>query len=372
MTKLSIFKIRQEKLVSELGCRSIGALILNPGSSLTYLTGLHFHLMERPILAIFTKMYSPVFILPELEAAKLSSLPFPSTPFLYSEDPTTWQSIFSLAVKGVLTPDLQIAVEPTQMRVLELEFLRNATQSSQIISDSDIIASLRMVKDSTEIMAMRRAVDIAQTALNNILLTIRSGITERQLASLLVLELIKAGSDPLFPFSPIVSGGTNSANPHATPTDRPFQNGDLLVIDWGAKHNGYISDITRTFAIRTIDKELKRIAEIVHQANSAGRRVIKPGVKASTVDKAARKIIQNAGYGEYFIHRTGHGIGMEGHEAPYIRQDNNQQLEAGMTFTVEPGIYIPDRGGVRIEDDVIVTESGAESLSNLPRELIIL
>jgi Xaa-Pro dipeptidase len=171
------------------------------------------------------------------------------------------------------------------------------------------------------------------------------------------------------PFSPIVAFGPNSANPHATPTERQLAEGDLLLFDWGAAVDGYFSDITRTFAVGDVDPELTKIAGIVKEANAAARAIGKPGLPISAVDKAARNVIELAGYGEYFTHRTGHGLGMEGHEEPYIRGDNEQLLETGMTFTIEPGIYLPGRGGVRIEDDVLVTENGLESFTDYPREL---
>jgi Xaa-Pro dipeptidase len=146
----------------------------------------------------------------------------------------------------------------------------------------------------------------------------------------------------------------------------------MLIIDWGANVGGYFSDLTRTFSIGRPDEEMKNIAQIVHQANSAAREIAGPGVTAQEVDRAARRVIEDAGYGEFFIHRTGHGLGLEGHEAPYIRDGNMMALEPGMTFTIEPGIYLPGRGGVRIEDDVVVTDEGLHSFSNLPRDLIIL
>lgn len=219
---------------------------------------------------------------------------------------------------------------------------------------------------------MRRAVEIAQIALERTISQIKLGLTERQIAAELTQQLLRAGSDPEFPFSPIVSGGPNSANPHASPSERPLAVGDLLVIDWGAYYNGYCSDLTRTFAISEVDSEFNRIAEIVKLANEAGRAAARPGVSAGSIDDAARGVIDRAGYGEYFRHRTGHGLGMEGHEAPYMRAGNPMLLEPGMTFTVEPGIYLLGRNGVRIEDNVVITDSGSETLSTLPRGLIVL
>jgi Xaa-Pro dipeptidase len=143
----------------------------------------------------------------------------------------------------------------------------------------------------------------------------------------------------------------------------------LLVIDWGASFEGYFSDITRTFAIGEMDDEWKQIGKIVLEANAAGRNSARPGIAAEVIDQAARAVIDSAGYGKYFTHRTGHGLGMESHEEPYIRGGNSMLLENGMTFTIEPGIYLPGRNGVRIEDDVVITQSGADCLTSLPREV---
>jgi len=199
---------------------------------------------------------------------------------------------------------------------------------------------------------------------------IKSGYTEKQIASELTIQILKNGADSELPFPPIVSAGENGANPHAVPSDRVLRKGDLIVIDWGCFYNGYTSDLTRTFAIGEIDPELKKIHEIVQEANAAGRLTAAPGKTCGSIDKAAREIITQAGYGQYFTHRLGHGIGMEAHEEPYMFTESARVLEPGMTFTVEPGIYLTGRGGVRIEDDVVITEDGSESLSDLPRRLI--
>jgi Xaa-Pro dipeptidase len=184
-----------------------------------------------------------------------------------------------------------------------------------------------------------------------------------------LIQLLHAGTQPELSFSPIVSSGPNSANPHASPSDRKLQVGDLLVIDWGALVGGYISDLTRTFAVGEVDPEYVKIHRIVQEANAAGREAGKPGIPCAAVDIAARTVIEKSGYGQYFTHRTGHGIGMEGHEDPYLRGDNLQLLEPGMAYTVEPGIYLPDRNGVRIEDNMVITDYGADCLSDMPRDI---
>jgi Xaa-Pro aminopeptidase len=361
---------RQAKLNTILKTLELDSLILNAGPSLTYLTGLHFHLSERPVLVFFTQDRAPMIVLPELEKEKLKNLPFEISSFLYGEDPQQWNSIFLQAVQNAKLVGKRNGVEPRQLRLLELQLLLNAASMGDFIPADDCVSRLRMSKDEGELAFMRKAAKIAEQALIATMPLIKVGISESELAAELTMHLFKAGCDPQVPFSPIVSSGPNSANPHATPSDRKLTQGDLLVIDWGASFQGYFSDITRTFAIGNIDPEFAQIAKFVLEANTAARNIARPGLPIENVDRAARSVIESAGYGKYFTHRTGHGLGMEGHEEPYIRSGNTALLEPGMTFTIEPGIYLPDRNGVRIEDDVVVTESGIECFTSLPREVI--
>jgi Xaa-Pro dipeptidase len=360
---------RQAKLKSILQSADLNSLILNPGPSMVYLTGLHFHLSERPVL-VFISPDSPLtIVLPELEQQKVKYLPYEVQAFAYGEDPSQWAMVFQKALAAAKLSKAHNGVEPRQLRLLEYRLLTEAAPQAHFISAEDSLSRLRMIKDPTELSAMRKAVDIAQRALLATLPQVKIGLTEHELATELTLQLFRAGCDPQVPFSPIVSSGPNSANPHATPSDRKLSPGDLLVIDWGASHDGYISDITRTFAIGDIHPELANIGKVVLEANTAARKIARPGIEIQQVDQAARSVIETAGYGKYFTHRTGHGLGMEGHEEPYIRTGNLTPLEPGMTFTIEPGIYLPDKNGVRIEDDVAITSTGCETLTSLPREI---
>ncbi len=351
------------------GAGGLDSVILNPGPTLSYLTGLTFHLMERPVVLFFAKDQTPALVLPELELQKVANLPYKLQVFSYSENPAEWDAAFRKAAQALSLDGKRIGVELRQLRLLEFRYVKNAAPEADFPDAGDVLAQLRLRKDKTEVEAMRRAVQIAQSALEATIPLIKIGMTEKELSAELVMQLFKHGSEPEMPFSPIVSSGPNSANPHASPSDRKLQAGDLLVVDWGAAHAGYISDLTRTFAVGEVDAEYGKIHKIVQEANAAGRAAAKPGVPCADVDKAARDVIEKSGYGKYFTHRTGHGIGMEGHEDPYMRGDNMQLLEPGMAFTVEPGIYLAGKNGVRIEDNVVITESGADVLSDMPREM---
>lgn len=361
---------RHAQLASAIQAAGLDALAFNAGPSLTYLTGLHFHLSERPAVALFTPDHHPTLILPELETGKVNALSYPVQVFPYGEDPEEWTAAFRAATVATGLDGRRVGVEPRRLRVLELRLLEAAAPNTNFVSADEPLASLRIHKDESELTAMRKAIAVAQAALLATLPLIQIGMTERQLAAELSLQLLRHGSDPELAFAPIVASGPNSANPHAFPTDRTLSRGDLLILDWGASVGGYISDLTRTFSLGEPDPELANIAQVVTQANAAARALAAPGMTAGQVDHAARSIIEGAGFGEYFIHRTGHGIGLDGHEEPYIRAGNPLTLAPGMTFTIEPGIYLPGRGGVRIEDDMVITTDGCESLSDLPRELI--
>ncbi len=371
-TPIKTIKARQEKLSQLIKQFGFDAVAVNPSPNLVYLTDLHFHLSERPVVCIFTPDKPPVLILPELESAKINNLEFELQSFTFSEDVSKWQNAFSEAIRKIDLQTGSVGVDDRGLRMLELRLLQSSLPYSTFDDADTLFAELRMYKDELEFKYLQDAVNMAQDAMRLLLQEIKIGMTEKEIASMLVQNAFKLGSEAELPFSPIVASGPNSANPHASPSNRKIQNGDMLVLDWGVNVNGYFSDLTRTFSIGDPSPQQSEIYNIVHEANQAAHAAVKPGITAGEVDKAARDIIEQAGYGEYFTTRTGHGLGMQVHEPPYIRTGNEIILKPGMVFTIEPGIYIPDQDGVRIEDDVIVTEDGIHSFSNMSREMKII
>lgn len=359
---------RLNRLYTFIEQQGLAGVAVNAGPSLTYLTGLHFHLMERPVVILFVPGSEPTIILPELEQVKLGYLTFPVRAFAYGENAKLWPQTFRQALAESGVKGGRIGVEPGQMRLLEYNYLRDAVDA-EYVDGSAIFATLRARKDAEEIACMRKAVQIAEQALEATLPMAKIGVTEKEISSELFIQLMRHSSDPALPFTPIVGAGPNGANPHSTPSDRPLTEGDLLIIDWGASYNGYASDLTRTFAVGEIDEKAVKIHTTVQLANQAGREAGGPGIPCAEVDRATRKVIEDAGFGQFFTHRTGHGIGMECHENPYMHSANEQLLEEGNAYTVEPGIYLAGVNGVRIEDDVVVTAEGAESLSTMTREI---
>jgi len=347
------------------------------GPNLYYLTGLSFHLSERPTTGFFPLTGDPVIVAGSLEESKVvGGAPYPVRGCYYTDaaGPVLAYREASQALRlgarggGVA----RMGVESRRMRVMELRLIEEAFLNPRMDAAEGVFAALRMTKDAQELALMRRAVEIAEQAVEATIKTIRIGQTEREIAAELVVQTLRAGSDTELPFAPIVASGPNSALPHAAVTDRALQAGDLLTLDWGAAHGGYFSDLTRTYAIGALDPELKVIYDLVRAANEAALAASRPGVSAAEVDAAARRVITDGGYGPYFVHRVGHGLGLECHEDPSMHGQNETPLEPGMTYTIEPGIYLPGKGGVRIEDNVVVTASGAESLGGLTHDLQVI
>lgn len=350
-----------------LEVEGVEALVLNPGPTLLYLTGLDFHLMERPVIGIFPREGVPRLILPQLEVEKAQASELSFELFPYQEDPASRGRAIQAAASPVARA--RAGIEPLRMRIFELDLLREAVPDLESFDASALIETLRGIKGPEEVRWIKRAAEIAERALRATIPLVRIGMSERDLEAELNMQLLKAGSEVEFPFRPIVASGPNSALPHATPGSRTLAAGDLLILDWGARVKGYISDISRTFGIGEVDPDLAGIHRLVREANQAGHEAVRPGVTCQEIDRAARQVIEGGGYGDFFLHRTGHGIGLESHEAPYIVEGNHTHLEPGMTFTIEPGIYLPERAGVRIEDNLVVTSVGADLLTSYPREL---
>jgi Xaa-Pro dipeptidase len=362
-------KERVVKLLELAAQAQLAAVAIMPGPNMHYFTGLHFHLSERPTLAIFPVRGQPALICPAFEATKTQRSPVAWQLFTYvdGQDPL---EVFHAAGHALQLDQKRLGIEAYKMRVLELRLLEKAAYALTCEPADALITQLRMVKDADEIAALRRAIEITERALDDVLDAVRAGLTERQVASLLTQALLQRGAEGLA-FEPLIQSGPNSALPHATAGERVVQSGEVLLLDFGITLDGYNSDITRTFVLEEASDEIKRIYELVRQANAAGRAAAKPGATGQDVDRATRQVIVAGGYGQYFTHRTGHGLGLEGHEPPYMVEGNTVPLVVGNTFTIEPGIYVPGLGGVRIEDDLVITADGAESLTTYDRGLRI-
>ena len=360
---------RINRLTEEILANGLDGVALMPGPNMVYFTGIHTHVSERPILLFIPADDDPAIIIPELEVSKAKSAGIHTDRIFEWNDDEGFAGSFQKACAQLELADYLLGVESLHMRVLELELLHRYAPGLSTAHADSLISSLRSVKDESEIDTMQQANLVAETAFSNLIPNISIGRSEKEIASMLIQELTEAGGEGLA-FNPIVSAGPNGASPHAVPSKRPIREGDLLVIDWGVIVDDYPSDITRTLAVGDISPELRQVYDVVRQANASAKQIAAPGKTGQDLDRAARSVIEAAGYGEYFLHRTGHGLGLEVHEAPYIMEANTEPLVPGNVFTIEPGIYLEGKGGVRIEDDIVITSDGSASLTTFSRDLI--
>jgi Xaa-Pro dipeptidase len=361
---------RLERLQDALRRENISCLALLPGPDLRYLTGFNFHLMERPTVGFFPAEGYPVFVLPALEMpAYESGVSFEARvyPWADGEGPEAalWEAF------GALPEVRTLAVPYLGMRVHELKLIQRHVPNATLVDGHPVLDSLRLIKDEVEVGNISAAIRVTEEALKAVLGQVKPGLTERQVAGQLEIAQLERGGGPL-PFGVTALAGPNAALPHGVPDEQAIQPGDVLLIDMGTSANGYCSDLTRTVVVGGEPGNLTRaVYQTVLAANAAGRVAAGPGVPCQEVDRAARQVIEDAGFGDYFTHRTGHGIGLGIHEAPSVEAGNGRLLHAGMVITIEPGIYLPGEVGVRIEDDVLITEDGAVSLTTFPRELTV-
>ncbi len=242
---------------------------------------------------------------------------------------------------------------------------------AEIVPQKGLMNELRAIKTPDELENIIAAQRIAETALEEIFNDIRPGVTEREIAARLTYLMLHHGAENMS-FDPIVVSGTNSSKPHGVPSDKPVEAGDFVTMDFGCIYNGYCSDMTRTIAVGTASDEMCHVYETVLKAQLAGMEIAKAGVTGREVDGAGRKIITDAGFGDYFGHGFGHGVGLFIHEAPTVSFRNDKPLPAGAVVTAEPGIYLPGKFGVRIEDMLYLTEDGNQGLTLAPKNLLIL
>lgn len=269
-----------------------------------------------------------------------------------------------------LTGAQRIGFEDQSMSVSEWRVYEEKL-NCQLLPASKLMYRLRQVKDQGEIAHLIDAQRIAEGALQQILTEIRPGVTEKEVAARLQYLMLSAGAERMS-FDPIVASGPNSSMPHAVPTDRKIQDGDFVTMDFGCVHQGYCSDMTRTVAVGHVSEEMERVYHIVLQAQLAGIAAAKAGATGAQIDGAARKVITDAGYGEYFGHSFGHGVGVEIHEQPNASPSVNEPLPCGAVISAEPGIYLPGKFGVRIEDVVVLQEDHCLDITKANKDLVVL
>ena len=343
--------------------RDVDVLLVSLGSDLPYLTGYRAMPLERLTMAVVRRNGSVTLVVPELEAPRVEPLPdvFEIRPWDETEDP--------LAIVAAIAEGSQTVMIGDQTWAVFLLGLQERLPDAEFISARSLTEALRVIKEPAEVELLRRAGASADAVASLLADQQFSGKTELQL-SREVAALLEANGTDAARFA-IVAAGPNGASPHHEPGERTIGAGDAVVADFGGTVGGYGSDTTRMFHVGEPSARYREVHEVVLVAQSAGIAAVQPGVAAQEIDVAARKVIDDAGYGEFFIHRTGHGIGLDGHEDPYIVAGNQQAILPGMAFSIEPGIYLPGEFGVRIEDIVVCTDTGVERLNTSLREVMV-
>jgi len=357
---------RMDAVRSNLVRVDAAAAIFGLSSNLRYLTGFSDEPGERLLLLMLPREGEGTLIVPELYADQIEIQSPAATLRVWSDGEDPWKLVQEVAQQlSSLSGRLLLDDSLWAMFALPVQ----ETFSGRAFGlASHVMKGLRERKEESEIAAMKRAGEIADAAYTSVTAERISGLTEVELASRLESAMLAGGADGIA-FETLVASGSNSALPHYRAGMQRIESGDVVILDFGCRVNGYCSDMTRTVVCGEPDRELCGIHDAVRRAHEAGREMVRIGVGAQEIDAAARNVLADAGYGANFTHRTGHGIGLDVHESPYIVEGNEQRLDLGMAFSIEPGAYFAGAHGVRIEDVVVVTEEGAEAMTQAPHEL---
>ncbi|MET9522163.1 aminopeptidase P family protein [Streptomyces coeruleorubidus] len=360
------YRARMERAARTAAEAGLAGLLVAPGPDLVWLTGYTPPAVtERLTLLVLAAGQDPVLVVPALEAPDAQKAA--GAPALTLRDWTDGKDPYA-ATAALLDASGRFGISDNAW-ALHLLALQQAVPGSSYTSLTEALPMLRAVKDAAELELMTTAGAAADATFEEIRNVPFAGRREAEVAADLDRLLRRYGHEQV-DFT-IVASGPNGANPHHEAGDRVIERGDMVVLDFGGLKDGYGSDTSRTVHVGEPTDEERRVHDTVREAQEAGFRAVRPGAACQDVDRAARAVIADAGYGEYFIHRTGHGIGVTTHEPPYMIEGEERPLVPGMCFSVEPGIYLPGRFGVRIEDIVTVTEDGGRRLNTTSRELVI-
>jgi Xaa-Pro aminopeptidase len=360
------FARRMERAAGQAAAAGLTGILVTPGPDLLYLAGYEpVAITERLTMLAVQASRDPAMIVPILERPDAERAPSGRTIAL-----TDWAdgSDPYAAAAPLLDPNGTYAISDSAW-ALQLLGLQKALPGTNYVSMTAALPMLRAIKDADELDRLAAAGAAADAAFQEILKVRFAGRKETEVAADLASLLIAYGHSQV-DFT-VVGSGPNGANPHHEASGRTIEEGDMVVLDFGGLKDGYGSDTSRTVHVGEPTDEERDVYEIVRQAQQAGYEAVRPGIACQEIDRAARRVIADAGHGDEFIHRTGHGIGLTTHEPPYMVEGETHALEPGMCFSIEPGIYVKDRFGVRIEDIVTVTEDGGRRLNGTTREMQI-
>ncbi|WEG13891.1 Xaa-Pro peptidase family protein [Pullulanibacillus sp. KACC 23026] len=362
---------RLTKLINEIKQLDFSFGFVSDPMSIFYLTGFRSNPHER-LLALFVfPEAAPFLICPAMEKTDARASGWEGELIGYGDHEDPWTFVKQQLESRGLSKTLKIGVESSHITYSRVEKLEQLGESVSFITIEPVLNSLRTIKDPSEIEKLQQAAKMADFAIEVGASLIKKGKSEQSIIAEIEYSLKKRGISEMS-FSTMVLAGDKTASPHGKPDDRQIREGDFVLFDLGVIVDGYCSDITRTFVYKHASEKQEEIYQTVLEAERAAIKQAIPGMRIGDLDLVARSVIENKGYGDYFSHRLGHGLGLSIHEAPSMSHDNDSLLKEGMVFTVEPGIYIPEVGGVRIEDDVYLTKEGALTLTQFPKELTVI
>lgn len=351
-------------------CRTLGvdALLVGPSADLRWLVGYQAMPLERLTMLVVPAAVDPILLVPTLERPRAVASGAGDL-----VDIETWEETDDpiARVVGHVTdaagPGASLAVQDQLWTSFTLS-LQSSLPEADWIPGSTVTSPLRQVKDEAEIAALHEVGAAIDEVHAQVAAMLRPGRTEAEVGQDIATAIRSTHDDVAFV---IVASGPNGASPHHELSDRTIEDGDAVVVDIGGVLDGYCSDETRNYVVGSVDPAYQELHDVLEAAQAAGVAAVRPGVSAESVDAAAREVIEEAGHGDQFIHRTGHGIGVDGHEEPWIVAGNDTDLVSGMAFSVEPGIYVPEQYGARIEDIVVVTDDGVASANHRPRGITV-
>lgn len=358
-----------KKLNEHMKVNEIDLVYLDDPQTVSYFTQFESNPHER-IVALLSLQESCFLFTPELEREEALSTPVIKEVISYKDDENPWSIINNELKKRELSIK-KVGIDESTLNVSRYHSLKEITGTSSFFDLRSFLQDVRLVKTEDEIERMKIAGEFADKALEIGFNALKEGITEQEVVAEIEYQLKKMGI-PEMSFPTMVLFGDHAGSPHGTPGDRKLKDGELVLFDLGVVKDGYTSDVTRTIAFGEVPKEARTVYEVVFEAQHKAFEAVKPGITASELDKIARDWIEDAGYGEYFTHRLGHGLGKSVHEYPSLSQGNDLVIQEGMCFSLEPGVYIPNEIGVRIEDCVYVTKNGSIPFTHTSKKLTYL
>lgn len=360
---------RIETLLNKMEQSNMDSIFITSPANVYYITNYYTDPHERLVAVFLSKHSEPVLVLPAMEQEDAKNAGWDYSIIAYLDHENPWKMLAKSITEKETSPTT-IGVEFNHLTLDRHVMLQQLLPRTEMMHAEELLANLRVIKNEQEYRRLKTAAELADFGIKTGVEALKDGVTELEIVAKIEYELKKQGVQAMS-FATMALSGTKTASPHGNPSMKKVAQGDMVLFDLGGVYEGYCSDITRTVAFKSITEEQERIYNTVLAAEQKAIEAAQVGVAVGKLDQAARDYITASGYGAYFTHRIGHGLGIETHEYPSMHSENTLPLQPNMCFTIEPGVYVPNIGGVRIEDMIYMTDNGAETLTHFSKELII-